>query len=136
MTVEDPAVPQTGKPSDMTFPYGLTKFDIAGLAIGETVTVTIAFPGAIPTSSKYYKVDAANGWHEIPFGHNDGDNTITLTLTDGDPATDADGVANGIIVDPGVVALASATPVTPVDSGGGGGGGCFISTGIGSLVAR
>ena len=33
-------------------------------------------------------------------GSNDGDDTITLTLTDGGTG-DADGIANGIIVDPG-----------------------------------
>lgn len=43
--------------------------------------------------------------HEIPFSSNDGDSSITMTLTDGDPQTDADGVENGTIVDPGALAL-------------------------------
>ena len=65
----------------------------------------------------------ANGWVEIPFGSNDGDATITVTLTDGDPATDADGVANGIIQDPCALGLVAAG-----SGGGGGGGSCFIKT--------
>ena len=78
----------------------------------------------MPTSAKYYKVSAANGWQEIPFGSNDGDETITITLTDGDAQTDTDGIQNGTIVDPG--ALATPSPTATTTSGGG--GGCFIST--------
>ena len=118
---DDPEVPQTGKPS-MTFPYGTNKFKITGLVPGATVTVALVFPGNVPTSAKYYKISTANGWQEIPFGSNDGDNTITLTLTDGDPLTDADGL-NGTIDDPGAVATTSSS-----GSSGGGGGSCFIDT--------
>ena len=125
LNADDPAVSQTGKPA-MEFPYGTVKFDITGLAIGQTVTVTMMYPDVIPVTARYYKIDPANGWREIPFGDNDGDNTITLTLTDGDPTTDADGQENGTISDPGAVALTPATSSSP--SGGGGGGGCFIAT--------
>jgi hypothetical protein len=126
LNADDPAVPQSGKPS-MDFPYGTLKFDITGLAQGQTVTVTMMFPDDIPVTARYYKVDSANGWREVSFGDNDGDNTITLTLTDGDPTTDADGQENGIISDPGAVALSPSTSSTPaVDSGGS--SGCFIAT--------
>jgi len=47
-----------------------------------------------------------------------------LELKDGDYG-DADGVANGIIVDPSGPGTASVTPAPPPPSGGGGGG-CFI----------
>jgi hypothetical protein len=124
LSADDPEVPQSGKPS-MTFPYGTTKFKITGLAPGATVTVTLVFPGNVPTSAKYYKISTANGWQEIPFGSNDGDNTITLTLTDGNPLTDADGQANGTIEDPGALATTSSSGTS---GGGGGGGGCFIQT--------
>ena len=138
---DDPAVTQTGKPA-MTFPYGVTKFKITALVPGATATVTLVFPGNVPTSAKYYKISPGTGWQEIPFGSNDGDNTITLSLTDGNPLTDADGgVQDGIIVDPGAVATTESIPTpalpssddeggsspTPeASSGGGGGGGCFI----------
>jgi hypothetical protein len=120
----DPAVPQTGKPA-MTFPYGTNKFKISGLTAGQTVQVTLVYPGAVPTSAKYYKISAVDGWQQIPFGSNNGDNTITIALTDGDPLTDADGLQNGEIDDPGALATVSSTSST--SSGGGGGGGCFLS---------
>jgi len=82
----------------------------------------------VPTNSTYYKISANNGWQEIPFGDNDGDDTITLTLTDGDAFTDADGKADGLIEDPGALATTSSDVVVPVAStGGGGGGGCFVT---------
>jgi hypothetical protein len=123
---DDPAIPQLNRPAAVSLPYGTVKFKLNNLPPGDTATVKLVFPGPIPTNYKYYKIDSINGWHEIQFGSNDGDNEITLTLTDGDPATDADGLVNGVIVDPGAVA-ATATPATTA-AGGGGGGGCFIST--------
>lgn len=126
LNADDPAVAQNGKPA-MDFPYGTVKFDITGLAPGQTVTVTLMYPGDIPVTARYYKIDPANGWHEIPFGGNDGDSTITLTLTDGDPTTDGDGQQDGTISDPGAVAISPSTSSTPaVDSGGS--SGCFIAT--------
>jgi hypothetical protein len=123
MSDDDPEVPQTGKPSKR-FPYGTVDFSITGLAVGQTVDVSLTFPEDIPTSYQYYKISSAGGWVETPFGSNDGDSVITLTLTDGDPATDGDGVPNGVIQDPGAVAAPSAS----VSGGGGGGGGCFIAS--------
>lgn len=126
LNADDPAVPQTGKPA-MDFPFATVKFDITGIALGQTVTVTMMFPDDIPVTSRYYKIDPSKGWHEIPFGDNDGDGTITLTLTDGDPTTDGDGQQDGTISDPGAVAISPSTSATPaVDSGGG--SGCFIAT--------
>ena len=119
---DDPEVPQTGKPN-MRFPYGTLDFSITGLAAGQSVDLALTFPEDVPIDYKYYKISAANGWVQTPFASNDGDNVIVLTLTDGDPATDADGVANGVIQDPGALASSSSS-----GSGGGGGGGCFISS--------
>ncbi len=124
---EDPAVSQNGRPAGSACPYGAFKFEITDLTPGDSVVVTIVFPNAIPTGSGYYKISAANGWQEIPIGDNDGDNTITITLKDGDPLTDADGTANGVIVDPGTLVLGEDEPEEPAKSDGGGGG-CFIGT--------
>jgi hypothetical protein len=126
LNTDDPAIPQNGKP-DMDFPYATVKFDITGLAQGQTVNVTMVFPGDIPTTARYYKIDPANGWHEMSFGDNDGDNTITLTLTDGDPSTDADGLQNGTISDPGAIALSS-QPLSSPSADTEGGSSCFIAT--------
>jgi len=133
----DPALPQVGKPEDCTFPYGAIQFDITDIAEGDSVTVTLVFPGDVPTTATYYKISEANGWKPVEFGSNDGDNTITITLTDGDPLTDADGVVNGRIVDPGALGITEEADVddnsgdtTSATSSGGGGGGdsCFISS--------
>jgi cytochrome c5 len=131
LSSDDPKLPQAGKPT-MPFPYGAVKFSITGLNPGDSVTLTLVFPGDVPTTAKYYKISGANGWVEIPFGSNDGDNTITITLTDGDAQTDTDGLQNGTIVDPGALAIPSLTPTT---STSGGGGGCFIETCVKRLRA-
>ena len=122
---DDPEVSQTGKPS-MTFPYGTNKLKISGLAAGQSVVVTLVYPDNVPTTAKYYKISAVNGWQEIPFASNNGDNSITITLTDGESLTDADGLENGEIDDPG--ALATTSSGSSGGGGGGGGGSCFISS--------
>ena len=53
-------------------------------------------------------------------------NNIVLSLTDGGPG-DADGVVNGIIIDPSGPAVPPTSGASSGDSGGGGGGGCFIT---------
>jgi hypothetical protein len=123
----DPEIPQLNKPS-VSFPYGTTQFKITGLNAGETVTVRLMFPDNVPTTAKYYKIDAASGWREIAFGSNDGDETITLSLTDGDPLTDADGLENGEIDDPGALAATSGSTAGAGSGGGGGGSSCFITS--------
>jgi hypothetical protein len=119
----DPSIPQSGKPSRQ-FPFGVNKFLVTDLTAGDAVTMQIKFPAPIPTTAKYYKVNAQGQWVEVPFGSNDGDDTITLTLTDGDAQTDGDGLANGTIVDPGGI-----TTETPASTGGSSSSdGCFISS--------
>ncbi len=119
---DDPAVPQANKPATIECPFGAVRFEIVNLIVGETVDVTLTFPGNVPTNAKYYKIHPVRGWVEIPFGSNDGDNTIVLTLTDGDADLDADGQADGKIVDPGAVTVASTTAPSSSASG------CFIAT--------
>jgi len=100
-TVAENTLPATGKPTGVSFPYGLFSFNINSIVPGSTVIVTITLPSALPAGSQYWKFQN-NAWVNMtPYlGSNDGDNVITLTLKDGGPG-DSDGVANGIIVDPG-----------------------------------
>jgi hypothetical protein len=125
MKDDDPSLPQNGKPS-RDFPYGVNKFMITGLAAGGTVTVLIDFPDSVPTTAQYFKINSSGQWVEIPFGSNDGDNRITLTLTDGDPLTDSDGALNGTIDDPGALSVSPA-PAGTTPSSSSGSSGCFIS---------
>lgn len=100
---EDAALSQQNKPG-MTFPYGALNYKIIGITSGASVEVTMEFPEKVPTYAKLYKI-TTNGWQEIDFTSNNGDKTIKVTLTDGDPATDADGTANGVIVDPSALGI-------------------------------
>lgn len=126
MKDDDPSLPQDGKPS-MDFPYGVNKFMITGLADGESVTVSITFPEAVPTTAKYFKINSSGQWSETSFDSNDGDSRITLKLTDGDPLTDADGAVNGIIEEPGALTVSNTPQDTTDSSSSGSSSGCFIS---------
>ncbi|MGA9049677.1 MAG: choice-of-anchor U domain-containing protein [Dehalococcoidia bacterium] len=81
------------------FPFGMFSYSITNLAPGATVIVTITTPIAIPMGAKVFKCQ--NG-SLTDFSANSiqiDANTFRLTVTDGGPG-DADGVANGTIVDP------------------------------------
>jgi hypothetical protein len=122
---DDPSVTQNGKPA-LTFPYGAMRFNITGISAGESVEVTMVFHENVPEYAKFYKI-TSTGWKEVNFTSNNGDNQIKVTFKDGDPNTDGDGIANGVIVDPGALGVPSEAPE---DTGGGGGDGgtCFIQT--------
>ena len=110
---------------NVDFPHGLFSFNITGLTPGQNVTLIITFPSDIPTTGQYWKY-GPNGsinnpqperWYQITMGSNDGDNIITIQLTDGGIGDD-DGVANGVIVDqggPGIpTAVARVPTLTPI----------------------
>jgi hypothetical protein len=101
--------------SGFNFPQGFFSFNIINLIPGTTVTITITLPGNMPINTQYWKCINGN-WVDCTslLGSNDGDNILTLTITDGGLG-DTDGVANGTIVDPGgpAVAAAIAPPASP-----------------------
>jgi hypothetical protein len=107
-------------------PYGVIYFKLNVKNPGNQAVVTIYFSEIIPQDAKWYKLDAANAeWMDFsdyaeiePDGR-----SISLFLEDGGIG-DADGVANGIIVDPSGLGI----ELSDVTSSGGGGGGCFIAT--------
>jgi len=96
-------------PPGVVFRHGLFSFTITNINRGATVVLTITLPSAVPVGTQYWKFQ--NGaWVDCTalIGDDDGDNILTLTLTDGGLG-DADGIANGIIVDPGGPALSAAS---------------------------
>ncbi len=98
-----------GLPAGTELPYGLAGLTLHVATPGATVTVTSTLPAAVKNSHRLWKfgptaVDPVPHWSEITGdshvgGLKDGDAVYTLTLTDGGWG-DADGVANGVIVDP------------------------------------
>jgi hypothetical protein len=90
-----------GPTPDFVFPFGLFSFTVTGIAPGSTVTVTIVLPSNMPPGAEYWKCMTGHWINATSIlGDNDGDNILTLTITDGSEF-DADGQVNGIIVDPG-----------------------------------
>ena len=90
----------SGKPWKM--PFGLINFKIAVAKPGDQAVVKLYFSKAASYFSKWYKYDPiADKWYDFSaYAKFAPDRkSVTLTLLDGGPG-DADGVANGVIVDP------------------------------------
>jgi hypothetical protein len=136
--VTDPdELPQAGRPDGLEFPFGLISFRLMVANPGDTAEVTICFSEPLSDGAVWYKYDSVNGWQDFSANvlFSDDLRCITLTLVDGGPG-DADGVANGVIVDPSGPGFGEGTGTDgsqvddnskPLSSGGGGGGSCFIS---------
>ena len=92
---------------------------------GQRALVTFKLSDPAPAGATWIKHDAVNGWQD--YSHHAAISadrrSVTVEVKDG-AYGDADGVANGIIVDPAGLAIA---PIAPTASGGSGGR-CFIST--------
>ena len=75
------------------------------------MVVTITLPSAVPTDTQYWKCHDGV-WLDVTslLGDNDGDNVLTLTLTDGGLGDD-DGVCDGVIVEPGGAGQPPPVPV-------------------------
>jgi len=98
-------------PEGFDFPHGLLEMVITGLNDdGDNpaeVTLTLTYPEDIPEGAMYWKCDNDTcEWLDVTYlmGDDDGDNVLTLTLTDGGDG-DLDREWNGEIHDPGGVVL-------------------------------
>ena len=112
--------PAESKP-DLDFTHGFFSFRITGLTpcASETVVITITLPSAVPVGTQYWKCHD-DAWVDVTslVGDDDGDNVLTLTLTDGGLGDD-DGECNGEIVDPGAPGQQPAKTLTVNKAGGG-----------------
>jgi hypothetical protein len=114
----------SGKPDDLLI--GLIDFKVTVSAPGVDAQVTVYLSEAAPAGATWWKYSLINGWQDysanVTFSTDR--KSATLNLTDGGKG-DADGLANGTIVDPsgpgGVVTTSGLTAE-------GGGSGCFIAT--------
>jgi hypothetical protein len=114
-----------------TLPHTLVSFSVTVPNAGDSVDITVYLSGTLPTNTQWYTWNAGSGWQQFlaTFSQTGaGDTKVVFTKTDGGTG-DADGLANGIIVDPsgpGIVTAPAPGPA-PAAAGGGGGGGCFIA---------
>ena len=121
------------------FPFGLINFKLRMNQPGDQAVITVYFSEPAPAGGRWFKYDPIEAtWtdYTTQTDFSADRQSITLYLEDGGDG-DADGTANGIIVDPSGLAVSSSS----TGSGGGGGGssssfgdglpyvnGCFIST--------
>jgi hypothetical protein len=105
------------------FLFGLAAYRLKVNQVGATIQVKVYYSEDI-SGDRYYLYDTVNGWQDYTqyTTFNPDGRSVTVELKDGGHG-DSDGVANGIIVDPGGVADAASGGL---DSGAG--GGCFIAT--------
>lgn len=105
----------TALPKGLKLPLGSFGFDIGGLDNGQTVTMSMIVDANIGSYTYYKKNRLTNKWVNITkgvtflTGEQAGKVKIEFDLTDGG-AFDSDGLANGIIVDPGGIATNVLTP--------------------------
>jgi len=98
---------------ELHFPFGLFSFTITNITPGSSVTVVLILPLDVPPYTEYWK--CINGqWVNCTslLGSNDGDNVITLTITDGGLG-DRDSNKDGSISDPGGPAVVTAVAPAP-----------------------
>ena len=107
----------TDTPSGVQFPVGFVDFNIHGLAVGGSTTLTLTLPAGV-TANDYYQYgptadNPTSHWYEFLYDgqtgatfipQSDGSTEIMLYYVDGQRG-DSDLLANGQIVDPGAPAL-------------------------------
>jgi hypothetical protein len=111
------------KPDEMAL--GLISFKLTVDNPGDVAEVTVYLSEPAPSNAHWYKYDPVNGWQDYS-AHarfSPDRKSVVLEFKDGDYG-DADGIANGIIVDPSGPGIA--TPPAQPGGDNGGGGGCFI----------
>ena len=99
--VSESVLSTANRPSGVVFPYGFFNFTISNLTPGETVNVTIRFPGVILPGAEWWRIYPAltGTWTQLPPSKvSVSGNILTLTLTDGNSPDDDDGSANGVVV--------------------------------------
>jgi len=110
--IDEASLPGNGKPN-VAFDWGLFSIHLITCEPGASVLITIQLPSPLPVGGQFWK-EVNGSWIQLPIGSDDGDNIITITLTDGGLG-DGDGIINGEISDPGGPAI-NQPPVTDAGS--------------------
>jgi len=111
-----------------TTPFGIIDFKVLVENPGDQAELTVYFSEQAPAGSVWYKYDAIhNIWIDVSDSAVLSPNRMSLKLylEDGGP-DDADGIANGIIVDPAGLVVPSSSSSS--GSSGSGSSGCFIDS--------
>ena len=125
------AIANTDIPSEQmptaSIPLGFFAFRIDNLPIDKdnptTVDITFYFPEPMNPNMKWYKYDVVNKtMHDLSSNMKIVDSKIILTLTDGS-TNDADGIVNGVIIDPSGPVLPTEDSEQPGENEE-----CFIAT--------
>lgn len=127
----DPAGLPDSKARPDSFVLGLVGFRLTVPQPGDPVSVIVYFSQPIPEHYQWYKYDAARGWHVVVDADFSVDRRlVNVNVIDGGIG-DADGLANGVIMDPAGAGAVTTISAASSSSGGqvsaGGVGGCFIS---------
>jgi hypothetical protein len=110
-------------------PYGMLEYKVHVASPGDIAIVTAHYSNALPKNALWYTYDLQNGWQSYMPQMSTDRSIVTLILKDGGNG-DADGIANGVIVDPSGPGIPASEPsgseITPelvddVDNGS-----CFI----------
>ena len=109
-SIDPKSIPDEPRPQ---LKYELMVFNVALNQPGGTARFELYLPEKPRFEAKWYKYDPINGWYEFPVDIDDG--KYFIEITDGGFG-DADGVTNGIVVDP--IGLAEmSTELEPADTG-------------------
>jgi hypothetical protein len=101
LTALDPSQTGCGTNPPGDFPFGLFSLNVKDITPGSTATIVIILPTNAPIGTQYWKCINGN-WVNCTslLGSDDGDQVLTLSITDGGLG-DSDGLINGQISDPG-----------------------------------
>ena len=128
MALMDPAEFELDETTPDRLPSAMLAYKLVLYQPGQRALVTIHLSDPAPAGATWIKYDEVNGWQD--YSHHatiSADRqSVTVEIQDGGFG-DADGVANGIIVDPAGLSTAVGSSTTIATAGGGGGGGCFIA---------
>ncbi len=120
----DQSLPTTGNDSGEEV-TGLLGFRLTVKKTGDSARIVLYFPEPVPETALWYKYDLTNSWHDYS-GHakfSKDMESVSIEIQDGGFG-DLDGVANGIIVDPGGIVV----PTPPEKKIEEGNVSCFIQT--------
>jgi hypothetical protein len=94
---------------------------------GDLAIVTIHFSEPAPSDAIWYKYDSINGWQDFSEKaiFSSDRKSVTVELKDGGFG-DADGIENGLIIDPSGFGVTSSYDSLSSAGVGDGSGGCFI----------